>query len=545
MEFFRRHFKQMVSYFYLSLLVFILQGCGGAESASTGDIPSVKEGKKESFVEEAAEEKAWAPSYELTEENLLEWEWVRKAETEDYYIVEQEDEERTYPQIVLKEGKEIFCGKENLNFLLYNRPKWDYSISYADRYYISLLYFDKETGEVEGSFVINMQCLVVERFINGSERLLYVQDDNDYKYGPWPSNGINLDFDEILEEIEAGNCRMDEVAYILWKENPEEFIESIRRQFSEIEKGGYEEAYCARYRNYWEDECKRAYRMYLREDGVGFYIHPMDYWEKDDEERRAEGDFRIEVAYDWKKSAPLYNMPYEVYGRLYEDPEYGLLYYPQIKGLDETVTDRLNEAMEKDLSINLGYMNREEWNEKMKPYGYEEYWEKMPSVGNPMVTYQTERYLCIRQELIMDEDEVLRFAEEWKRYHVYDLETGKSLWLEDIISLDRDFIRWLKEEKKVEARCGWAEGMRDFDVMVEYMKTDLEDYPEELLLSILEDAEFWMKDGSLYIRLPYYDQMFETIQYTGGGSGHPYYIAYTEARIAVEDLEGFLKVEPW
>ena len=430
--------------------------------------------------------------------------------------------------------------------------KWDYDILYADNHYISLSYFDKMTGELGGLFVINIQCPLVESFFNGTERLSYIQDDNDYRYGPWPSNGINLHLDEILEEIEMGNCYLDETAYILWKENPEEFIKSIYRQFSEIEEGEYEEAYLARYR---EDESKKEYRMYLREGRVGFYIHPLDYWERNDSGgQQAEDfcDFRIEIAYDWQAAAPVYHMNYEVYGQSYEGKLYGqsfagnefrTFYYPQVRGLDEEIQFVLNGNMEKDFKDNLELMTLDKWNERLKKYGLK--WDDLPPVNNTMVNYQSEKYLCTRQDIIISEDDALRFAESWKRYHVYDMETGESLQLGDMVSLDENFIRWLKEEKKVEARTRWYEGMSDFDGMVEGMKHDLEDYPEELLFSVLENAEFWMKDGSLCVRLPYYDQKYGVIQYIGGGTDNPSYIDYAEVRIAVEDLKDFLKVEPW
>lgn len=122
----------------------------------------------------------------------------------------------------------------------------------------------------------------------------------------------------------------------------------------------------------------------------------------------------------------MYYMLYEVYGERFESETNGTFYYPQIKGLDEKIISALNTAMKHDLNENLVYMDLKEWNEKMKPYGEEE-WEKLPPVNNPMVTYQTEKYLCIRQEFITSNEDAVRFAEDWKRYHVFDLETGRSL----------------------------------------------------------------------------------------------------------------------
>lgn len=551
MEFFGRYTKKLEYYFFLTLLVFILQGCAREKEILINDATSiVEEEPKCGGIQ--TDEKIWKPSYELTEENLLKWEWVKETETEDYYIVEQQDEERTYPQIVLKEGKEIFCGTEHLNYL-FGKLSWgDYNILYADSHYISLWVgdIDEETGVTNSIRLmnINIQCPFTQGAIDGDEYWMAIQDDNDYKYAPWPSNGITLPLADIMEEIESGNCYLDETAYALWKEEPEEFVESVRRQFKEIEEGGFEESYCARYRK------NRDYRMYLREGRIGFYIHPLDYWKKYDSEEQEEdsGDFRIEVTYDWQVSAPVYHMPYEIYGQAYEGELYGdsfqgkefrTFYYPQIRELDDEVQIILNENMEKDFWDNLELMTLDKWNENLKDYGWE--WDEMPPVNNPMVTYQTERYLCIRQDIIFDEVDALRYAEGWKRYHVYDLETGASLKLGDIIELDESFIGWLKEEKKVEARTRWYEGMIDFNVMVDAMKRDLEDYPEKLLLSILEDAECWIKEGSFYIRLPYYDQQYGVVQYMGGGTGYPPYIDYAEVRIAVEDLKKFLKVEPW
>ena len=553
MEFFGRYQRQL-GCFVLIFLIFVLQGCEDDGLVANNDMQSSIE--ETESVEDIIEEKVWEPSYELTEESLLKWEIVRETETEDYYIIECKDEEEVYPQIVLKEGKDIFCGVEHLNYLL-SRSRRNYSILYADRCYISLWQesVNEETGTVERIYIknINIQCPVTVSSFTGTESLCAVQDDNDYRNAPWPSNGITLPLDDILEEIENGNCYLDETAYALWKESPEGFIESVRRQFREIKEGGFGEAYCARY---WKNQSSRAYRMYLRKGRVGFYIHPLDYWDKyDSGELTAEeepGDFRIEVAYDWQASAPVYHMSYEVYGQPYEgelygdsfgDREFPTFYYPQVRGLDEEIQTTLNRNMEKDFMDNLELMTLEKWNEKWEDYGQE--WLGMPPVNNPMVTYHTERYLCIRQDIVTSEEDALRGAEGWKRYHVYDLETGEDLKLGDIIDLDGRFIAWLKEEKKVEARTEWWEGMADFNVMVEYMKEDLEDYPEELLLSILEDAEFWMKDGNLYVRLPHYDSEYGVIKYVGGGTGFPYYIDYAETRIAVEDIKDFLKVEPW
>lgn len=504
--------------------------------------------------ENTKEKRIWAPAYELTEKNVLKWEQVRETDTKNYYIVKQQNEEGIYPQIILKEGGSIFCGTEHINQLLSALPKGDYNIMYADNHYISLWQevVDKETNAVKDIYTvnINLQCPVTKSFGSGMDSLLAVQDDNDYRYAPWPSNGIFIDLDHIMAEIEKGNCYLDQTAYDMWKEDSKEFIESIRRQFKEIKEGGFDEAY---YSRFWRNESKKTYRMYLREGRVGFYIQPINYW-KNGSEKNVEDidDFRIEVAYDWQKDASAYHMAYEVYGQPYEGELYGESFAgnafrtfccPQVRGLEEEIQSILNKNMEKDFKDNLELMTLDKWNERLKDYRWK--WDEIPPINNPMVTYQTEKYLCIRQDVIMDEDEILRYAGGWRRYHVYDLKTGKSLKLEDVLYLDKDFLRRLKDEKKVEARTKWVEGMSDFDTMVKDMKEDLEKYPDELLLSALTNAEFWIKDGSLYVRLPHYDQQYGTIQYTGFGADSPSYISYADMRIAAKELEEFLKVEPW
>lgn len=383
-------------------------------------------------------------------------------------------------------------------------------------------------------------------------KVLKNQQKNDYRNAPWPSNGITLSMDAILEEIEKGNCYTDENGYVIYREDLEAFIDSVRRQFKEIGEGGYEEAYWAREDS---DNSKKAYKMYLREGLVGFYIHPIEVWEETESKRfyhsseypiDTSRDFRIEVPYDWKKDAPAYHMPYEVYGELCESETYGTFYYPQIRGLDETITASLNAAMKEDLRENLAYMDLDEWNEKMRAYGWERYWDELPRLMNPGVTYQTGNYLCIWQDLDVDEYDRLRMAEDWKRYHVYDLETGHSLKLGDVIRIDEDFVMWLKQEKKIEATdlIGYQEGMHSVYEPGEWLKEELDDYPAEVLLAVLEDAEFWLKDGSLFVRIPQYDEKnFGGMVYLYGGNDWPNFLQYYEVRMNFEDIWRFLLTE--
>lgn len=551
MKFFGQNIRKRGYHFCLVFAIGILAGCGEREQQTA----SVSEGV--SAAEEAAAyegEKVISDtdSYTLLTDELVRWDQVKETETEDYYIVAVQEETKDgkiveYPQIVPKEGAEIFCGTELINARLATSYWQDYNILYADRHYISLWRGD-EIGE-ERTSLFNLQC-----------QNAYARDDNDYRDAPWPSGEVPISFDAILEEIEKGNCRTDEAGYAIYREDPEAFIGSVRRQFKEIEEGGYEEAYWTREDS---DYSKKAYRMYLREDRVGFYIHPIEVWEETESKRfyhssehpiDTSRDFRIEVPYDWKKDAPAYHMPYEVYGELCESETYGTFYYPQIRGLDETITASLNAAMKEDLHENLAYMDLDVWNEKMvwyTPYGVERYFAELPPVLNPEVTYRTEKYLCIHQDIYGPMLERICMTDAaWKRYHVYDLETGKSLRLGDVIRVDEAFVTWLKQEKKVDARLseitGWEEEMDSVNDPAEWMKKELDDYPADLLLSVLEDAEFWIKEGNLFIKIPRYNvELYDGLVYLGGGTGHPPIPILYEVRIALDDLQGFLLTEPW
>ena len=161
------------------------------------------------------------------------------------------------------------------------------------------------------------------------------------------------------------------------------------------------------------------------------------------------------------------------------------------------VEERMDQA-ERDGGILLEYVFR--------PI---DFWNDMKETNNPMVSYQSERYLCIYQIIAVEEYETLQYAESWKRYHVYDLSTGKSLELRDIIRLDGEFVCWLKEEKKVEVKGDYREGQEETETVM--LKENLDFYSEELLLDVLENAEFWMKDDNLYIRIPYCDEQYDEI----------------------------------
>lgn len=519
MAVFTGNIRQVGRNFILIFLMCILGGCTKDFSSTTEE--SVKD-KKELDLQEDIGISIFD---EMAEE----------AETNIYYITAYyEPTGETYPQIVLKDSRDIVCGADFLNNLLQRTYYSEYHIFYADDSVLSVCFWrNTENGRIPKILTLNLQCINYRAFYDAGY-LWDVQDDNDYSYAPWPGNGIVISFDKLLQEFEQGNYYLDEDAYAFRQSQPQLFEESVQRQFQEIEERGFLEAYYARF---FTSDSVGVYRMYLKEGRVGFFVSSAERWDALEAGTVSHGtlpyDFRIEIVYDWKADTPMYQVSYEVYRNEWENGEFS---YLQVRGHRDSEED-LNAAILEDLLENLLYLDVEKTNSIMREYGDAEYWRELPQIGPPRVTWQSERYLCIRQEPLLEEEEVLRFAEEWKRYHVYDLETGESLKLGDIIELDLNFVKWLKEEKKVAA---WTEYHEDGPLgeLGEIWDEHLEAYTEEQLLAVLEDTEFWLKEETLYFRLPFLDEYGEPL-YSYGGTGWPNYLVYAECRISKDDLKDF------
>lgn len=502
-------------YFFLFLIFSVLTGCTGLR----------------------------VPSGEPTVGGIISEEESAETENAVYYIREQQTEGGAfYPQLELKGEKDIVCGAKYLNDLL---EKWcgidsyaGYQVFYADEDVLSLCFrYDLDNGRVFEPVAINFQCVNYRAFDNEGY-LQPVQDDNACPGAPLPGNGIRISFDTLLQELEKGNYELDQEAYGLWQSEPEHIIQSIRGHFQKIQDRGLSETYFG----YMESSDIGIRGMYLKEGRAGFFISLPERWEElEAGEVSYEGmpfDFRVEIAYDWKTELSQNKVSYEVYREEAEDGAYGWL---QISGLGDK-EEAVNQAIWEDLQENLQHLDLDRTNQIMKDYGWEMYWKELPVIGPPRVTWQTERYLCIRQEPLLNESEVLRYAEEWKRYHVYDLETGRSLQLGDILNLNPEFAAWLKEEKKVEGWREYHEGGTPGEMGDDLHKL-LDHYSEEQLLSALEDAEFWMKEGALYFRLPFLDQ-WDNPLYAYGGTGWPNYLVYAECRIKETDLAMWVKAPP-
>ncbi|MDE7223143.1 MAG: hypothetical protein K2O34_05125, partial [Acetatifactor sp.] len=483
-----------------------------------------------------------SPSGELAVEGIISEEEPAETENAVYYIREQQTEGGAfYPQLELKGEKDIVCGAKYLNDLLEKSCNISsyagYQIFYADEDILSVcLWYDTQSGRIFEPMTINFQCVNYRAFA-GESYLQSVQDDNACPDAPIPGNGIRISFDTLFQELEGGNYELGREAYDLSQSEPEYIIQSIREHFQKIRDRGLAETYFG----YRKSSDIGIRGMYLKEGRAGFFISLPERWEElEAGEVSYEGmsfDFRVEIAYDWKTELSQNKVSYDVYREEAEDGAYGWL---QVSGLGDK-EEAVNQAIWEDLQENLQHLDLDRTNQIMTDYGREMYWKELPVIGPPRVTWQTERYLCIRQEPLLQESEVLRYAEEWKQYHVYDLETGRSLQLGDILNLNPEFAVWLKEEKKVEGWSEYHEGGTPGEMGDDLHKL-LDHYSEEQLLSALEDAEFWMKEGALYFRLPFLDQ-WDNPLYAYGGTGWPNYLVYAECRIKETDLAMWVKEE--
>lgn len=519
MEFFRRYKKQMGCYFFLMPIIFCAAGCN-----YTGSSPYDGVIQTQTVSDELEWQKSWKPAYELEEDMLVSHKGLTETETTSYFVMEKQSETgKSYPQIRMKAGADLLCGEDFLNELLENHVKGNlsvdsYEILYSDEHMLCLCFWgNMDEGKVPEPMVLNLENINYASSGEGNIWLQSIQDDNLAPETPWSGNGIVFSLDELWAEIENGNCYLDRNAYELWQQNPQDFIESVQEYFNQMQE---ETFYFA------EQMYSFPYRMYLTEGRVGFYIF----------------DFNIEIAYDWKRNALPYQTDYQIYRERYDTAGWKDVCYPQIRGVGEQ-EKILNENMRQDLLCNLESISIEKTNEIMVEYGWENYWRQYPRIGPPRVIYQSEKYVCIRQEPLLDVADGLRFAEGWKRYHVYDLETGESLGLGDMVLLDEGFLKWLKEGKCMDVYTEFNEGMDD-EWPKEYMKASLEDYSIELLETVLNDAEIWLKDERLYIRIPYLDKYGKILK-MGGGTGFPNYIYYAECGISTKDLESFLLRQIW
>lgn len=542
MAFIAKNIRQSGKNIFLIFIICVLTGCVGLEAPSGTDAGAEEQNVTADIQEAAAPEDGSLPA-EFAAGKIISEEEPVETENAVYEIRERQTERGvSYPQIVLKGEEDILCGAEFLNDLLEKECGGDsyggYQIFYGDENILSVCFwYDTEKGRIFEPMVIDFQCLNYQAYDESNSHLQSVQDDNACPAAPIPGNGVRISFDVLLRELERGNYELDQDAYALGQS--EFLVQSIGEHLGKIQDRGLQDTYFGYMRPY-----KIGTRgMYLKEGRVGFFIFLPERWEELGEETYsyewAPYDFRVEIEYDWKAELPQNQVSYEVYRVEEGDGAYG---YPQVRGLGETQAQAaVNQAILDDFGKNLSYLDLDKTNRIMRDFGHEDYWRKLPEIGPPRVTWQSGRYLCIRQEPLLDETEVLRFAEEWKRYHVYDLEAGRSLGLGDILNLTPEFAKWLKEERKLEGWTEYHEGDSPGE-LGELLWGHLERYTQGQLLSALEDAEFWMKEGALYFRLPLLDQWDRPL-YSYGGTSYPDYPVYAECRIKRADLAMWVNEE--
>lgn len=515
MGYFMTNFRQRVKYFLLcsfliGVLTSVLAGCGDAK---VSDSPAENGGEAN-----------------RSDAGLLLGEEAVETENAVYYIREQQTEEGIpFPQLELKGEKDIVCGADFLNRLLKLKSEsvnyGGYQIFYADEDMLSLCFWrNTENGVIYQPLIIQFQCVNYQVTWDMQGYLQSVQDDNACPGAPIPGNGVRISIDALLQEVEKGSYEPEQV-------------HSIQAHLQKMRDRGLQDTYLG----FMEPYNVGIRGMYLKEERVSLFISLPERWEALADGASYENmpyDFRVEIAYDWKADLARRQVDYEVYRREGEDGAYG---YLQVRGLGEA-QELVNQAILTDLQENLSYLDLDKTNEIMMQYDHETYWKELPDIGPPRVTWQSGRYLCIRQEPLLKQSEMLRFVEEWRRYHVYDLETGKSLGLGDVLDLTPEFARWLQDEKKVRGWAEYHEGDTPGELGDLLQELLLNRYSEEQLLSALESAEFWMKEGALYFRLPFLGQWGEPL-YSYGGTGYPNYLVYAECRVTTAELAAWINEE--
>lgn len=297
----------------------------------------------------------------------------------------------------------------------------------------------------------------------------------------------------VLLDLYQTNCRGEPLS--VGEDWEYGFILPVGELMEEIAEGGYRadsdtcyfarenpEEYAAVLREFFTNR-KYMYKTYLTESGVGFLV-PMEVQGK-------ESYMRLEVEYNWR-TVPAYR-------------DSG--YLPEELGEICAQNDRILAEL----------------------CGPEEYMETALSV-------------CMQEKNMMQVKCSVKknFHENCCRYVLYDVTEQKELKLDDILTVDETFIRWLKTGKKVEgdltkASYSMWEGREQTLDMLEHC-------PSKKLEEALTDCEFYLEPGLLHVKLPYWERKFFKSGWTLNGEGEIWKGWLT---IRTEDIREFIKVEKW
>lgn len=167
-----------------------------------------------------------------------------------------------------------------------------------------------------------------------------------------------------------------------------------------------------------------------------------------------------------------------------------------------------------------------------------DYWEEYPNVtGFRGEEIEDTQYYEDKSWIIFTD--YYRTDADSSRFVVQDKATGKICRLEDLVSMDGDFIRWLKESGQASGNLERTPESREAGE-----KDTLEmlgNCPEEKIREALAQAEFFIEPGYLHIRMPYWDYRAQEPDWVRNGN----MVWKGWLTLRTEDIKGFLKTEPW
>ena len=116
---------------------------------------------------------------------------------------------------------------------------------------------------------------------------------------------------------------------------------------------------------------------------------------------------------------------------------------------------------------------------------------------------------------------------------------GKNCELSDLIEIDDDFIKWMKNSGQMEGNLlrispDRETGCRKTQLM-------LQNFPEEQMRTVLEHCEFYIEPGYLHVRFPYWDYELKEPGFVRNGDD----LWRGWLTMKIGDMERFLKVEKW
>ncbi len=282
----------------------------------------------------------------------------------------------------------------------------------------------------------------------------------------------------------------------------EELKKKIYNGECRADKNGYQlagtdrTAYAELLEEYFEGR-QYMYRTYITENHVGFLIPA---------EAEDSGYIRLEVEYNWKKNvkdSPAGDFPVE-YGEILDVCQRKL---EEIRRHLETEVESWNKdycAVETDLSIY--YKNSD----------------------------------VIQMKCLGRLDDGIQFDIYEYRYLLFDAVSQKELQLDDILIIDDGFLQWLKTSGK--ANGNLTKSAYSIEEGCGRTKEMLRNCPAEKLEEALDGCEFYLEQGMLHLKLPYWNDGNGDTGWVSNGENE---IWKSWLTIRTEDIEEFLKVGIW